>query len=167
MKDNELLQLESGPGAAVQGPTSPRHRILVVDNDRDLRRLYTDALARPGYAVETAEDGADGWQALWTKPFDLLITEYGLPGLNGIELVRKLRAAHMALPVIMASERSPADELAQNPSLQLAALLPKPFYISQLLETVRDVLHTAGDDREQPDLLPEWRGRPAPSGLRL
>jgi len=167
MKDNELLQLGDRTDAAVQGRPNPRHRILVVDHDSDLRLLYADALARPGYDVDTVEDGADGWQALRTKPFHLLITEYALPGLTGIELVRKLRAAHMTLPVVMASERSPADELARSPALHLAALLPKPFYISQLLETVREVLHAAEDDREQLDLRPNWRSRPPAPGLRL
>ena len=55
----------------------------------------------------------------------------------------------MAVPVVMAAERLPTYELARNPSLQLAAMLPKPFYISQLLETVKAVLRVTDSRREQ------------------
>jgi DNA-binding response OmpR family regulator len=87
--------------------------------------------------------------------------------LTGIELVRRLRAARMTLPVVMAAERLPAAELARNPSLRLAALLPKPFYLSQLLETVRAVLRATDGVREQIDRMPDWQSRPSAIGLRL
>ena len=60
MKDNEPLQAGEPAGAARQCPTDPRHRILVVDDDSDLRLLYADVLALPGYHVDAAEDGAAG-----------------------------------------------------------------------------------------------------------
>ena len=130
MKGNELLQAGEPAGASVQCQANPRHRILVVDDDSDLRLLYTDALALPGYHVDAAEDGAAGWEALQVNNYNLLITEHSLPKLTGVELVRKLRAARMAVPVVMAAVRLPTHELARNPSLQLAATLPKPFYIA-------------------------------------
>ena len=132
---------EEWAGASVQRRTKLRPRILVVDDDSDLRRLYAEALWRPGYHVDAAEDGAAGWAALRANNYNLLITEHSLPRLTGIELVRKLRAARMALPVVMAAVRLPVRDLALDPSLQLAAMLPKPFYISQLLETVKAILH--------------------------
>jgi len=98
-------------------------RILVVDEDSDLRLLYAFVLGRPGYDVEGAKDGAAGWDALQNSNYNLLITENELPYLTGLELVKKLRAARMALPVVMASGRLPAHELSQNPSLRLAATL--------------------------------------------
>jgi DNA-binding response OmpR family regulator len=167
MKDNELSQAGELAGASVQCQVNPPCRILVVDDDSDLRLLYADVLARPGYHVDAAEDGAAGWEALQVNNYNLLITEYSLPKLTGVELVRKLRAARMAVPVVLAAVRLPAEELVRNPSLQLAAMLPKPFSISQLLETVREVLRATDSPREQLDPPPNWQSQPSAVGLRL
>ena len=167
MKGNEQLQ------AVVSASAPPRlpkllapPRILVVDEDQDLRRLYAEALVRPGYQVDAAEDGAAALKALRTNNYQLLITEHSLPTLTGVELVKSLRAARMPLPVIMAAARLPIQELAQNPSLQPVAVLPKPFYLSQLLETVRAVLYSAVTPREQPDSLPDWRNQSSTGGVQ-
>jgi len=151
-------------GAARQCPTNGRHRILVVEEDRDLRQLYAEALARADYDVDFAADGAAGWEALQAKVYHLLITEHEMPKLRGVELVRKVRAAHMALPVVLATGRLPAPELVQNPPLQLAATLMKPFAIDALLATVRTVLRTTTSPSAQIP-SPSWKSHPATDGL--
>ena len=140
MRSNRILRGEGPTGGPRKCLTNNRVRILVVDEDSDLRLLYAFALGRPGYDVDGAEDGAAGWDALQSSHYNLLITENELPYLTGLELVKKLRAARMALPVVMASGRLPAHELAQHPSLRLAATLLKPFAIDALLNTVETVL---------------------------
>jgi CheY-like chemotaxis protein len=167
MKAAQLLQEGEPASTSVQSQANLRHRILVIDDDRDVRLLYTDALSRPGYYVDAAEDGAAGWEALQVNRYNLLITENDIPKMTGVELVRKLHSARMALPVIMAAERLPTDELARNPLLQLAATLPKPFYISQLLETVKTVLRTTVCPPGQLEPPPDWRSQPSADGLRL
>jgi len=62
MKDYELSQAGELAGASVQCPANPPQRILVVDDDSDLRLLYAEVLARPGYRVDAAEDGVAGWR---------------------------------------------------------------------------------------------------------
>jgi DNA-binding response OmpR family regulator len=147
-------------------PTRSVPRVLVVDEDRDLRLLYADALSPSSYHVDFAADGAAGWEALQTNNYNLLITEHDMPKLTGVELVRKLRAAHMALPVVMAAGRLPMHELARNPSLQLAATLSKPFAVEALLATVKNVLHATSPS--EPFAPPrDWRNQPAAAGLRL
>ena len=166
MKNNELLQAGELAGAAVQCPVNPPQRILVVDDDSDLRLLDADVLALPGYHVDAAEDGAAGWEALQANNYNLLITEHSLPKLTGVELVRKLRSARMALPVVMAAGRLPTHELARNPSLQLAATLLKPFAVDALLDTVKNVLRATDSPRELIAPLPNWRSQPSAVGLR-
>ena len=139
----------------------------MVDDDSDLRVLYAEVLARPGYQVDAVEDGAAGWEALQVNNYNLLITEHSLPKVTGVELVKKLRAARMAVPVVLAAERLPTEELAQNPSLQLAAVLPKPFYISELLETVRAVLRATDSACGQIAPPPTWPSQLSAGGLRL
>ncbi len=147
-------------------PVSPP-RILAVDEDSDLRRLYADALAGPEYHVDVAADGAAGWEALQANRYNLLITEHDLPKLTGIELVRKLRAAHMALPVVLAAGRLPTDELARHQSLRLAAMLVKPFAVNTLRDTVKNVLRAT--DSPAPEIAPPtvWQSQPSAGGWQL
>jgi DNA-binding response OmpR family regulator len=159
MEGNELLHARAPDGVTRQSPTYPPRRILVVDDDSDLRLLYTDVLTRPGCQVDAVEDGAAGWEALRANRYDLLIIDNDLPKLTGIELVKKLRSARMALTVVMATGRLPSCELARSPSLQLSAMLLKPFAVDELLDTVKGVLCAAGRLREQLEPLPNQRSQ--------
>jgi len=167
MRDNKIAQAGEPAGAPLQCPTNSPHRILAIDEDSDLRLLYADALARPGYHVDVAEDGAAGWEAIQANRYNLLITDNDVPKVSGVELVRKLRAARMALPVVMAAGRLPTEELARSPSLQLAATLLKPFAVEALLDTVKNVLRATDSPREQLEPLPDWRSQPSAEDLRL
>src|SRR6266850_2286293 len=90
-------------GVFARGTTYPPHRILVVDDDFDIRQLSAKVLRNRGYQVDAAEDGAAGWEALQTSNYDLLITDHNMPKVSGVELVKKMRAARMTLPVVLAS----------------------------------------------------------------
>jgi DNA-binding response OmpR family regulator len=167
MKDNTISQAGESTCAPLQCPTKPACRILVVEDDSGVRQLSAQVLVGSGYHVDAAEDGAAAWEALQIKAFNLLITDHNMPRLTGVELVKKLRSARMALPVIMATGRLPTEALAQNPSLQLAAVLPKPFSIAELLETVRAVLRATDSAPGQLKPLPDWRSQPSAVGLRF
>jgi DNA-binding response OmpR family regulator len=166
LQDNKLAQAEERAGPARQWPADSSQRILIADQNSDLRRLYAEALARPGCQVDAATDGAAAWEALQATHYDLLITENDMPSLSGIELVGKLRAAHMSLPVVMAAARLPTDELARNPSLQFAAMLSKPLVVAVLLDTVEQVLHAAEPARETP-VPPDSQTQPAGDRFEL
>ena len=126
----------------LRSPLRPPRRVLVVDDDPFIRQLNATMLSRSGYQVDAAEDGAAAWQALNRQNYDLLITDHNMPKVTGVELLEKLHGARMALPVIMATGAFPEDEFTQNPWLQPAATLLKPFTTDELLNTVRKVLHT-------------------------
>jgi two-component system, cell cycle sensor histidine kinase and response regulator CckA len=125
------------PGKSVQ-------RILVVDDDISIRQLSTEMLIRSGYEVDAAADGAAGWKALQGKPYDLLITDNFMPKVTGIEMVKKLHAAGMKLPVIMATAMLPQEEFVLHPWLQAVTTLLKPFRAVELLAAVQKIL-AAGD----------------------
>jgi len=133
--------------APQQRRTRPRLRILVADDETSIRGLMSLVLARSGYEVDAAEDGAIAWAALQAEPYDLLITDHNMPNVTGVELVKNLRSARMALPVVMVTGTMPSHELAQNPSLQIAATLEKPFAIADLLDTVENVLRATESPR--------------------
>lgn len=135
MKNTEILPTGELASAPTGCQAYPYNRILVVDDDADIRQVNADVLSRFGYQTETAADGAAAWEALQANGYDLLITDNNLPKVSGVELVKKVRSAHMTLPVILASRALPTEELDRNPWLQSVAALVKPFVSGQLLET--------------------------------
>ena len=115
-------------------------RILLVDDDRDVRQLNVDMLTASGYDVEDVPDGAAGWQALQANHYDLVITDNQMPRMTGLEMIEKLRAARIGTPVIMATGNVPAHEFVRKPWLKPEATLQRPFTLNDLLETVKHVL---------------------------
>ena len=124
---------------------NPRQRILVVEDDVDVRRMNTEVLIYSGYSVDTAEDGAAAWDAVQLNKYDLMVTDNKMPKLTGIELIEKLQAARMALPVIMATSARPEEKLSRSDLLQPAKTLIKPYTFNELLAAVKEVLYAASD----------------------
>ena len=129
--------------AQSESRASPPHRILVVDDDVTIRQLNTAMLLHSGYEVDAAEDGAAAWEALNADSYDLLITDNVMPKITGVKLLEKLRAARMALPVIMATGALPTAVFTRCPWLQPNATLLKPYTGSEMLRTVKKVLREA------------------------
>jgi DNA-binding response OmpR family regulator len=119
-------------------------RILVVEDEHDLRQLTAEVLIDAGYHVDVAENGATAWSALQLSKYDLLITDQFMPKLSGVELLRKIYAANMTLPIIMATGFLPTWEFALHPCLQPVKMLLKPYSFQKLLGMVKNVLHTTG-----------------------
>jgi DNA-binding NtrC family response regulator len=128
------------PAAVPLRPVNRPARILVLDDDRDLRELYQAVLGQNGYQVEAAADGQTGWAMLQARRFDLLITDHEMPELTGLDLVKKVWDYGMTLAVIFASGSLSHWELRQRSSVQIAAELPKPFSPVELVRTVQRVL---------------------------
>jgi two-component system, cell cycle sensor histidine kinase and response regulator CckA len=128
------------PGDGLPAPSESVPRVLVVEDDISIRELTTEMLVRFGYEVDGATDGEAGWKALQSKRYDLLITDNLMPKVTGIEMVKKLHAAGMRLPVIMATAILPEEEFIVHPWLRTVPMLLKPFRAGELLSTVRKVL---------------------------
>jgi DNA-binding response OmpR family regulator len=173
MKDNNISQVVELAGAPVQCQTNPPRRILVVEGEPDIRHLNAEVLIRSGYKVDTAGDGKAGWEALHAVShapdcYDLLITDHDMPGLTGLALVKKVRAARMALPVIMATGTLPTEDLfTRYPWLQPVVTLIKPYSVEQLLGTVQAVLRKTNGARAQIAPPANWQGQPIPNGLQF
>lgn len=150
MKDNQMLPTLGPVSQTLQAQTTEPARILVVDDDSSICELSARALRGCGYEVETAMDGAGAWEALSsdTDFFDLLITDQDMPRLSGVELLRKMRAARMVVPVIMSTGAVPREQLARSPWLRPTATLLKPYTLKELLGVVREVLLRAEDGFE-------------------
>jgi DNA-binding response OmpR family regulator len=148
------------------GTSSPK-RILVVDDEPLIRRLYTEALADVGYEVDAAEDGAVAWEALQANAYDLLITDYIMPKVSGIDLLKNINAARMTLPVMMATATFPEEVFILYPELQPEITLLKPHDMTDFLEAVEEILYTHNGVCEESVPPPVCQIRPAANRLRL
>ena len=114
-------------------------KILIVDDDGDLRTLLGLCFLRRGHSIVVAGDGAAGLQCVATHAPDLLVTDLNMPVLDGLELLRQLRAdGHADLPVIVLTAR--ADQRAAAIAAGADAFLVKPVPLRQLGETAERLL---------------------------
>lgn len=113
-------------------------RILVIDDDRELCSLLEEYLADEGFEVEKVHDGLEGVEWACSRNYDLVVLDVMLPGLNGFEVLRRIRAAS-SLPVVMLTARG--EEVDRIVGLEMGAddYLPKPFNPRELVARIRAV----------------------------
>jgi two-component system, OmpR family, alkaline phosphatase synthesis response regulator PhoP len=160
MTDKKNAAQAAEPAGTMFPCNPPPHRILVVDDEPDIRRLNAAVLMDSGYHVDDVEDGAIAWETLQLKSYHLLITDNEMPKVSGVELLKKLHATRMAVPVIMATGTWPHEEFTRQPWLQPAAKLLKPYTIVELLGAVQEVLRATVSPGE-PISPPPDAGLPA------
>jgi CheY-like chemotaxis protein len=117
-------------------------KALVVDDEFHIVQVVAIKLKNNGFDVLTADNGAAAYTlAVQHKP-DIIVTDYQMPALTGLELIEKLRADEQtaAIPVIMLTARGFAIEDQQKQKLHIAACLSKPFSPREVLQTVEEVL---------------------------
>ena len=125
-------------------------RILVVDDEANLRDLCSMYLQRDGFTVETAGDGIEAMERLQSDPPSLVVLDLMLPGIDGYEICRRIRA-DSDLPILMLTARS--DDVDKIVGLELGAddYLTKPFNPRELVARVRAILRRAAARQPQPD----------------
>jgi DNA-binding response OmpR family regulator len=130
------------------------HRILVIDDDRKLCRLIRDYLEPMGYAVELAHTGPDGVERATTEPWQAVILDVMLPGLDGFEVLKRIRAK-ADVPVLMLTARG--DEADRIVGLEIGAddYLPKTFSTRELLARLRAVTRRQGRTVKPGEEAPE------------
>jgi DNA-binding response OmpR family regulator len=144
----------------------PQARILYVDDEPSIRELGEAVLIGSGYAVDTAADGGEAWDALQDQDYHLLITDNQMPCLTGQELIRKVRRARISVPIILTSGLLGACPLDDLPWAECGAMLAKPFSPEQLVSVVHEVLRSAVGPQAsanlQEPLLEEFNARLQP-----
>jgi two-component system response regulator MprA len=128
-------------------------KILVVDDERAVRESLRRALELEGYRVELAEDGEEALQRLGTAPPDAAILDVLMPGIDGLEVCRRLRADGNAVPVLMLTARAEVDSRVAGLDAGADDYLPKPFALAELLARLRALLRRAGNDDAAGDVL--------------
>jgi two-component system response regulator MprA len=125
---------------------SYRARVVVVDDEEDLRRALERALVLHGYRVETADSGAAALRLLALEAPDALVLDVAMPGVDGLDVCRRLRAAGDRTPVLMLTARDGIDDRVAGLDAGADDYLVKPFALEELLARIRALLRRAGPE---------------------
>lgn len=115
--------------------------ILLIDDDQEVRNCLGEILARSGYTVLSHGDGRTALQLLrGRRRVDLIITDYSMPGMDGIELVRSLKEMNSSTPVVYMTGIGGLDNYLQARELGISCYVKKPVRAKELLKIVQDVV---------------------------
>ncbi|MBB6734438.1 response regulator transcription factor [Cohnella zeiphila] len=127
-------------------------RVLVVEDDASLLRIVRDVFEGEGFATDGAETGDAGWYWAEQAVHDLIVLDLMLPGMNGLEIVRKLRAKSLDIPVILLTAKDAVEDLVAGLDAGADDYVTKPFAVSELLARTRAVLRRKGTIGQEGEL---------------
>ena len=126
--------------------------ILIVDDDRSLRKMLAFVLGKEGYGVEEAVNGVDALKKLKGRNFDLVISDIRMPDLNGIELLKKIKTHDPEMPVIMITAYATTNDAIEAMKLGAEDYIMKPFSLEELKIIINKSLHKKNIERENVEL---------------
>jgi len=118
-------------------------RILIVEDEANLRAQLETRLRRAGYAVDAAADGEDGFYLGRENPFDLAVVDLGLPRLSGIEVIRRWREAGRHFPILILTARGRWQDKVEGLNAGADDYLVKPFQAEELHARIHALLRRA------------------------
>jgi two-component system alkaline phosphatase synthesis response regulator PhoP len=119
------------------------NKVLIADDEIHIIHVVAIKLRNNGYDVVSANNGAEAYELVGSERPDIIVTDYQMPVMTGIELIQKLRdnESTRSIPVILLTARSFAISQEQQQQLDVAACLSKPFSPKELLKSIQDILH--------------------------
>lgn len=124
-------------------------RILVVEDEERLARLISRVLGEEGYRAETVGDGRSALARALAEPFDVLVVDWMLPDLDGIQVIRRLRAAEVSVPVLMLTARGQVEDRVEGLDAGADDYLSKPFAFPELLARIRALSRWPREDNKR------------------
>jgi excisionase family DNA binding protein len=121
-------------------PSTDRPRVLVVDDEASIRDLLAKTLALAEYDVDLAQDGRVALERLRSQPYDLLITDLRMPGIDGLGVIREARRLRTDIPVIIITGYSSESSAIEAVNLGVSGYLTKPFRIPKVLAVAAKAL---------------------------
>lgn len=119
-------------------------RVLLIEDELRIRRDVTIALEAAGYVVDAAGNGEDGWHLGDSELFGAAILDLGLPGMDGLTILKRWRAAGRTFPVLVLTARGAWSERVEGIDAGADDYLPKPFRIEELLARLRAIIRRSG-----------------------
>jgi DNA-binding response OmpR family regulator len=128
-------------------------RLLVIEDETAMRTGLVETLAAEGYRVRSAGDGPAGLELACTEPFDLVLLDVMMPGLDGFAVCRELRRRGREMPVLMLTAKAQVDDRVEGLDSGADDYLVKPFSLRELLARVRALLRRHEREDAVPDTL--------------
>lgn len=125
--------------------TAPPGRVLVVDDEENIRFLLDSALRHFGFEVETAATGREALRRITDQAPDLVVLDVMLPDLDGFEITRRLRRDGITVPILFLTARDSTDDTVHGLTLGGDDYVTKPFSLEELVARVRTVLRRTGE----------------------
>src|SRR5689334_6092064 len=122
-----------GMPAALHAASNLRKRVLVVDDEESIRDLLSKTLALAEYDVETAGDASTALDRMRQMPYDLLVADLKMPGMDGLTLIKQARNIKADLPIIIITGFSSESSAIEAVNLGVTGYLTKPFRVPQVL----------------------------------
>lgn len=148
----ERVHWTSAPGAPWRQPRGRipvgaeegalKGRILVVDDDPGMRETLADIFSERGFEVLTAEDGLNALNVYEEQACDLILMDIRMPHLNGVEVLRRIRARSRGQPVVLMTAYSMEGLLSEAQDLGAQGIMAKPLDWTRLLDLVSDLVET-------------------------
>ena len=146
----------------------PKPRILLVEDEQDIRSLMALHLRREGLELVEAADGDEALRALQQGAWSVLVFDWMLPGMNGLELIRAVRQQDPKTPILMVTAKAEAADIVLGLETGADDYLVKPFEVPVLLARVRALLRRWKMQQETPQVLASGSARErVVGGLRL
>lgn len=127
-------------------------RLLVIEDEPTLSRLLTYNLTQEGYDVTAEDHGSAGYDRALSQEFDLILLDLMLPGMNGLDILSKLRIQGVSTPVIILTAKNGEAEVVQGLKSGADDYITKPFGVSELLARVDAVLRRYSNGEDLPQL---------------
>jgi DNA-binding response OmpR family regulator len=117
-------------------------RVLIADDDADILRLVQRRLGHRGYAISTASTGLEAFDAATADPPDAAVVDWVMPGIEGAELCRRLRADQRTaeLPIVLLTARAAEADIHEGMEAGASAFLTKPFDIGELDQVLQRLI---------------------------
>ena len=134
---------------------APAARLLVVDDEPTIVELLSEALRFAGFEVMTARNGTEALKRARESAPDMLVLDVMMPGIDGFEVVRRLRADGLRIPVLFLTARDGAEDVITGLTVGGDDYVRKPFSLGEVIARIRVVLRRSAQERSfaEPDLL--------------
>ncbi|CAM2964340.1 response regulator transcription factor [Paenibacillus sediminis] len=126
-------------------------RLLVIEDEPTLARLLSYNLTQEGYEVTVEDHGTTGYEIARKSHFDLILLDLMLPGMNGFEILNKLRSEGIRTPIIILTAKNAEEEVVQGLKAGADDYITKPFGVSELMARVSAVLRRASGIEDKPE----------------
>ena len=117
-----------------------KKRILIVDDDDEIRELLEFDIAQSGYAVDTAKDGVEGLNKALNNAYDLILLDVMMPKMNGFDVCKNIRQARLAIPILMLTAKGTIEDKTDGFDSGADDYIVKPFDIQEVLLRIRVLL---------------------------